>query len=178
VVITIPAAPGGLHDVLSKGATSGQLATKTIRIKPSLVLAPTSGTSNTRIAVTFNGFLPGEVIELRWYVTSGTIKTIKTGLKADARGTVKYTFKVPSGQTNGKHKVEGVGSLKSKASVNFTLSGVTTASVDKEANSVSVDEQPDQPKPTRTPRPTRVPTETPAQATQTPVPESESSPSS
>jgi hypothetical protein len=147
--VTIPALTGGAHDLIGKGSKKGKTSTNAMTIKASLLLSPKSGTVNTRVTVTFQGYRSGESITLVWYVDSKTTKKLKQDLKAGKDGTIKYTFKVPSGGAAGTHKVEGQGNQKSKASANFTQSGTSSASIEEPRATKT-------PKPAPTRRPTAV----------------------
>jgi subtilisin len=148
IEIVIPAIPGEAHSLLGRGSRYGKITTIAMTIKPSVRLSPKSGTSNSIVTATFRGYKAGEVITLVWYVTDTSTKTIARNIIAARDGTVKYTFKVPAG-TSGTHKVEGRGNLKSKASATFTLSNISSSSIDEPAATKT-------PKPAPTRRPTEV----------------------
>lgn len=163
--VKIPNTPGGTHGLIAKGAQSGQVVTTPMVVKASLSLSPTSGKAGTRITVTFRGYKAGETIAIYWYIDANKTTAIVKNITASSTGTAKYTFKALAG-TAGEHRVDGRGSQKSRANAMFTLTGVTSASVEEaseapaapaaQPRAESVDE------PTKTPRkmPTPAPTVT------------------
>lgn len=178
--VKIPNTPGGTHGLIAKGAQSGQVVTTPMVVKASLTLYPTSGKAGTLITVTFRGYKAGETIAIYWYVSATKTTAIVKNITASSTGTAKYTFKAPKG-TAGEHKVDGRGSQKSRANAKFTLTGVTSASVNEASEeapratatrSVPV-EEPSAPRKIPTPVPTSQPTAIPEPTeppTQTPTP--------
>jgi hypothetical protein len=130
--LKIPNTPGGTHGLIAMGSNSGQVVTMPMVVKTSLSLSPTSGKAGTRVTVTFRGYKAGETIAIYWYVNANKTTAIVKNISASSTGTAKYTFKAPTG-TAGEHRVDGRGSLKSRADAKFTLTGVKSASV-KEAS--------------------------------------------
>jgi subtilisin family serine protease len=166
VTVEIPNTPGGTHGLVLEGAKTDQVVTAPITVKASLTISPTSGKAGTRITVTFRGYKPGESIAIFWYVDSGKSTAIVKNITASSTGTAKYTFKAPAG-TAGQHKVDGRGSLKSRASAMFTLTGVKSSSVDEPVNEPAA-------APTTRPQPTAAPIQEPTKTPRrlpTPFPE-------
>jgi hypothetical protein len=149
VAFKIPVTPGGAHTLIAKGSASSVTVRIAMTVRGSVSLSPKTGPSGTRVTVTFRGYRVGERIKIVWYVTSATTKTMAIDIRAATNGTVKYTFTAPDG-TAGGHKVEGQGTLKSKASATFTLTIAASTGVEL-------------PPPVKTPipAPTRQPTATP-----------------
>lgn len=152
------------HKVLIRG-TSGLKKSITITVKPSIAISPKSGPGGAKIAVTLKGFKAGEVVDVRWYITSTTLKTLKNDAVASSLGTIKTTITVPTTATVGSHKVEARGTGGSKASVTFTVTSVSAASVD-EAPVVST---PQPLPPASTPQPLPAPVSLPPAATAEPT---------
>lgn len=141
-----PETPGGAHKIVVSGLSSGGRIDLNVTVKPSVSLSPKTGESGDKVTVTLRGFKAGEIIDLKWYVTSTSTKTVKRGVVASSLGTIKTTFNVPSGAANGSHKVDARGRGGSRAYATFTVSGASAASVEEPTV-----------RPTRTPRPEPTP---------------------
>jgi hypothetical protein len=161
---SIPESTAGTHKVLIRGAKSGLKLTVNVTVKPSISASPKSVEPRTRVTVTLKGLRAGEVVDLKWYVTSRSTSTLKNDLVATSKGTIRVTFYVPSSAKNGDHKLEVRGESSSRVSVTLKVSGATVASVDEPTV------------PAATPLPSAVPTMTPTAIPPTPEPTSPAEP--
>jgi hypothetical protein len=69
------------------------------------------------------------VIDVRWYLISASLRTVKRQLVADAKGSVMTMLTVPSTESAGGRKVEAVGSKGTEASYTFTVNTTRSAFV-------------------------------------------------
>lgn len=154
--------------MIVRGKTSGQRIDLNVKVKPSISLSPKSGGQGASFTVKLKGFEKGEVVDIKWYVTSSKTATLKKGVVVSGVGSVSVTVKVPSTATGGNHKVEADGQGASKVGTNYSVT--FTSSVDQ-ANSDPTS-TPLPPRATATPRPTEVP----ATATNIPIVQTSSEP--
>lgn len=151
----IPEMPGGRITLIARGTSSKARTTVRVTVEGRVALAPRSGPTGTRVSVKITGFRAGEVILVRWYVTSTSTRTLRSTLTANAAGSAAFSFSVPSNATLGGHKVEARGSLSSRAAAVFSVAGVAAAEVTPESTAVP---------PTSTP-PAEMPTVEPSEPT-------------
>ena len=159
--VKFPDATGGAHKLIVRGKTSGQRVDLIVKVKPSISLSPKSGGQGTSFTIKLKGFEKGEVVDIKWYVTSSKTSTLKKGVVVSDVGSASVTVKVPSTATGGNHKVEADGQGASKVGTNFSVT--VTSSVDKGKSEPTATPRP--PRATATPRPTEVP----ATATNIPI---------
>jgi hypothetical protein len=150
VTVEIPSAPGGTHGLIAEGAQSGQVASAALTVKASMTLSPTSGKAGARITVTLRGYKAGESIAIFWYVNADKTTAIVKNITASSTGTAKYVFKAPDG-TKGKHKIDGRGSLKSRATADFTLTTSTSSNAVEEPAAAPTTAPTGAPQPTSAP---------------------------
>jgi len=154
--VAIPNTSGGSHKAIVRGDSSQKRVTLNLTVNPRIALSPTSGNPRTRLTVNLTGFKAGEIVTVRWYVTSKTTSTIRRSITVSSKGSAGFSFSVPSTATIGKHKVEAAGDQGTNSSTTFTVTGVEPAIVTEPTA-----------RPTRTPRPEPIqqPTEVPAEPT-------------
>ncbi len=101
------------------GSNSG--GTIVVPAAAGMSVQPTSGDSNTTFVITAGGFNAGETVSL-WVVSPG-LSTLGSGaMKADSRGAIQISGKVPSAYSAGKYTVYAQGqSSGHKYSATFTL---------------------------------------------------------
>lgn len=100
---TIPASIKGNHTVVVTDDASPQnVAQRTFRVTPSIIIDPTTGPVGTSVTVTGKGFTATEPNIRITYDDTGQ----KTGITADGNGSWTATFIVPASHKGG-HKVVG-----------------------------------------------------------------------
>lgn len=120
---TAPEAVTGNHTVTGTGVTSGETASRTFAIVPSLTLAPTSGRVGTTVSVALKGFAAGESVAVTW---DGGTTPLGTRT-ASTLGSATVTFVVPDA-AQGAHTVAGAGSSGNSVSAPFTVVPAMTLS--------------------------------------------------
>jgi hypothetical protein len=87
---TVPVVPGGPYAVAAQGETSGDSASTTFLVIPTLALSPDSGPAGTSVVAQGVGFIAAETVDVYWagVITSSAV--------ADSAGTFSCTFTVPS----------------------------------------------------------------------------------
>lgn len=126
LAITIPTSTAtGKHLIAGKGMQSGSKGSRSFTVLPktAISISPVTGPSNTSVAVSAVGFVPGETVEIRWKTSTGTI--LASG-PADANGAYSATIVIPS-ETAANYYIVGRGATSGfKATRTFTLSGTAT----------------------------------------------------
>lgn len=119
---TVPDDENGKHLFVGVGRTSGAKPSRSFTIveelNPSISITTTSGPSGTVVPITGQGYLPGEVVDIRWDRSSGTVLTTVT---ANGSGAFSTQATVPDDDA-GKHLFVGVGRTSgAKPSRSFTI---------------------------------------------------------
>ena len=105
-------------------------------VKPGLTVSPEKGPVGTTVTVEGRGFAKNEEgIELRYY-PNGSYETVKSNIRASAKGSWETSFQIPS-STRGEHKLEAEGSVSQLYEVEDATFKVTPEiSTDKPSGSV------------------------------------------
>lgn len=119
--LQIPATTGGSHTLTATGDRSGKHDDVTITVKPRAALSPNTGAAGSAVGVTLTGYRAGEVVTVRWYVTSSSSKVIRRNVTIGANGGASFTITVPTEATNGSHKISAKGTAGSSATETFRV---------------------------------------------------------
>jgi hypothetical protein len=119
--LQIPVTTGGSHTLAAVGERSGKQDTVAITVKSRALLSPTSGAAGSTVGATLTGYRAGEVVTVRWYVTSASAKVIRRNVTIGADGSAAFTFTVPADAARGAHKVSAKGNAGSAATETFRV---------------------------------------------------------
>ncbi|HKV58828.1 MAG TPA: PQQ-binding-like beta-propeller repeat protein [Ktedonobacteraceae bacterium] len=124
ITITIPAglAPGA-YSVKAVGQTTQLTITNTFGVvAPSSNLSLTSGPVNSSVAVSGQGYTPGETVNILWNYTGPGTGTNVASATAGLAGTFEHSFTVPAA-TSGAYTMAAVGASSGKITQHtFTVS--------------------------------------------------------
>ena len=123
---TVPAVPRGNYQVTATGATSGDSASATFQVTPTLTLSPSSGPFTLSpssgllgesFSVALSNFAPHESVELYFDGSDDNI-----GATTDASGSAAIIgAQVPYYLPGASYPVEAIGSFGDEALANFTI---------------------------------------------------------
>jgi len=125
----VPASPGGTHQVGALGGVTSAInvTTKTFTVKPTIEVAPLSGSVDTAVTVRGSGFAASES-GIKVIFDS---KDMKTGIAAGSNGSWATTFNVPR-TSGGDHVIDAWGSTTQAADIgDINFSVVSGISIDK-----------------------------------------------
>jgi len=117
VEFNIPPSTFGNH-VLTVTDNGGSSANATLGVKPSLTVAPTSGSNGTSFTVSINGFAANSAVR----VTSGMGDDV-TSTKTTVTGSLIVSFSVPLGTFPGRYQPTALDANSNFASGTFTVVG-------------------------------------------------------
>jgi hypothetical protein len=136
VTFTVPESCKGAHEVRADIDTTPQ-ATENFTVKPALTVSPVEGPVGTNVTVEGHGFAEDETgIELMYYLNSTDSEPIPGNITANATGTWKKSFQIPS-SANGSHKIDARGDTSTFAQVKDATFEVTPGiTIDKSSGIV------------------------------------------
>jgi hypothetical protein len=117
VTFTVPASVAGPHTVNAADAT-GNSATATFTVTPSIVLSPSSGSVGSSVSVSGSGFSGSKTVTITF--AGSAIATTPTIVTTDAYGSFSATFIVPATTAGGK-TVTVTDSSSNSATATFTI---------------------------------------------------------
>ncbi|HRA47715.1 MAG TPA: discoidin domain-containing protein, partial [Thermomicrobiales bacterium] len=161
ITFRTPLAPYGDFTVTATDA-DGHVAVKTLRVIGRVNLSPHANEIGTAFRVYLYGYVPGEQVQIRWYLLNGTDWAELATVTIESNGRASILLSVPWGAGAGNHTVRGSAvSGGRSASDTFTVTGLGGAEGETTPTPT--------PSPSPSASPTAVVTETPI-VTETAVP--------
>lgn len=117
---TVPTVLAGTYTLLATGETSGEQASATLTVVPTLAISPGSGGSGTTATVTGKAYSSGENVNLYWNCVTSCTGTPLASAQADGNGAFTAAVTIPP-TTYATYPITGVGSAGSAASTNFKV---------------------------------------------------------
>ena len=137
VTVKMPQAPGGWHDYVAKGQSSGAVAYGALYVETRVTTSPSSGSPGASLSLTAQGFPGSESVTVAWNKTASSSGTTVCSGKSGSNGKYQCSFSIPNDAIAGTYQVVATASDGTWDSDTVSVSGPAAVAIAPGSGSTS-----------------------------------------